>query len=212
MEIKREQGFENTYDYEFIEDNKTLEIKYAANLDLYMLLGDKTFIPDDKPYSIDFDITKGNYEIFRIFDTLYNEVITGDALGPYEENEFNLEDEEPREHSYFDDTYAYRLLVDENGVITWVSDEGQMEIEDSMKLYRLDEDTYRLTFIRNDKEYQFGFKSACHICIRICNSGSRYQPFNCAFMRMYQKIQKIDPMAHQIDLEEVLYVKKLKSN
>ena len=218
MEIKRQQGMESGFDYQLIDDNKTLDITYGGNLDLYMMLGDRTSIPDDKCYSIDFDITKENYEIYSIFDTLYKEVITGDVYGPVDEPEELEEDEEvenflPQEEHYFDtSSYQYHLLVDENQVITWVSDEGLMDSEDAFKFYKVDEDTYRLTFLRNDIKPEYGFKSASRIVVRICNSGSRYNPFNCPFMRMFQKLQNIDPAVHQINMEELLYVKRLKNN
>ena len=46
--------------------------------------------------------------------------------------------------------------------------------------------------------------------VRICNSGSRYLPFNSCFMDFYNKLQKIDPDYYQMHLEEYVYNKTYK--
>lgn len=48
--------------------------------------------------------------------------------------------------------------------------------------------------------------------IRFRNSGSRYEPFNMVFMRMFLQLQKVDDISdygHQIHIEEYLYKKSL---
>ena len=48
--------------------------------------------------------------------------------------------------------------------------------------------------------------------IRFRNSGSRYDPFNIVFMRMFLKLQQVDDIndfGHQIHIEEFLYQKRL---
>ena len=46
--------------------------------------------------------------------------------------------------------------------------------------------------------------------MRIRNSGSNYNPFNCIFMRMFQKLQEVDNDYHQIHFEELEYKRLLK--
>ena len=186
MEISRTMNTEGSFDYSFKEGKKTLKILYGGNLDLYFTLGNGESIPDDAEASIDFDITKENYEIYKLFDDLYNEVINGQAFDPEDE----VDDE--FEHS-FQETYQYSLLVDEDKTIHWISDDGPQELEDSVKFYKVDDDTYS-------------------IIVRFSNSGSSYEPFNCAFMRMYQKLQNVDPQYHQVHLVELDYAKRLKNN
>ena len=53
-------------------------------------------------------------------------------------------------------------------------------------------------------------KSSFNIVVRFRNSGSRYDPFNCVFMRFYQRLQEVDPNYHQVHIEELIYRKKLK--
>ena len=53
--------------------------------------------------------------------------------------------------------------------------------------------------------------SSSYIPIRFRNSGSFYNPFNVLFMRMHNKMKKIDDVndiGHQIHIEEYLYNKQ----
>lgn len=205
MEIRKiKNNHTNCYDFELIKDGKILQIFYAGNLDLYMKLGNGSILPENENISIYFDITKENYEIYSIFDSLYNDIIKGRIFDEEDPIYFEY-------NNYIDNTktYEYKKLVDENQNINWISDDGPAELEDMMSISYLDEDTYRLTFARNDKPMDIGFKSGLGITVRIRNSGSSYSPFNCIFMRMYKKLQEIDPNYHQIHLEEIKYAKKL---
>ena len=47
------------------------------------------------------------------------------------------------------------------------------------------------------------------VSIRFRNSGSRYNPFNIIFMKMFNKLQEYNPEYHQIHIEELEYQKKL---
>ena len=48
------------------------------------------------------------------------------------------------------------------------------------------------------------------ITIRFRNSGSRYDPFNIIFMRLYQGLCNLDYEYHQIHIEEYLQESKIK--
>ena len=213
MEIKRVKNSEGCYDYQLIDGSRKLDILFAGNLDLYMTLGSGKMIPDNTNVFINFDITKENYEIYSLFDAMYNEIVEGKVFIRDEADEF-IEDITGYKLDEFDykDTYAYKELVDEKGTIRWISDDGPRDVEDSVHIFRLNDDVIRLTFYRNDKPMDFGFKSCSKIVVRFRNSGSYYNPFNCVFMRMYQKLQDIDPMYHQIHMEELEYVKKMKKD
>ena len=66
------------------------------------------------------------------------------------------------------------------------------------------EDKYIITFHQGKED--FGFPT---YAIRFRNSGSRYEPYNLAFMNMYNSLSEYDPNYHQIHIEEYLYNKKL---
>ena len=152
-----------------------------------------------------FDITKEDYEIYSIFDSLYNDII---AARPFERDIYDEEIFKDDIKTDYKNTFQYRMLVDNYRTIRWVSDDGPYDEEDRLRIKRLDDDTYRLIFIRNDKPMDCGFKSHMGITVRFRNSGSRYSPFNVLFMKMYHELQDIDPEYHQIHIEEIEYLKK----
>ena len=199
MEIKKEKNSMNTYDFYFKDNNKTLIIMFARNLDLYMMLSDDIKIPYGESANKYFDITKENYEIFKLFEMLYNNIITG-----------NLFDQELKYDKDYTKSYEYSILVDSDKNINWISDDDSIDLADSVKIIKIDSDTYRLIFYRNSKSELVGLKHPYYISVRIRNSGSRYNLFNCPFMRMYNKLQEIDPDYHQIHMEEIKYLKKVK--
>ena len=199
MEIQKVKNGENSYDFWLKKDNKELKIMYGGTLDLYLSVSDGDFIPENKITSIDFDITKENYQVFQVFDKLYKNIIAGKPFGP----------DSDYKYGNYRDRWEYHTLVDKNKNITWISDDGPKELEDKFIFNKVDEDTYRFTFVRNDKPIDYGFKSITSISVRIRNSGSSYSPFNCAFMLMFQELQNLDPKYHQIHFEEIEYEKKL---
>lgn len=200
MEIKKYKNDSDSYDFELISGKKILRIFFGGTLDLYLSLSDGRKFDDSKNVSASFDITKEDYEIFILFDKLYNDIISGNVFGKR-----NVGKE-------IDDSIVnqYREVVDKNNDINWISDDGPRDIEDRFKLSQIDKDTYRITFYRNDKPKDFGFKSSSSISIRIRNSGSYYAPFNCIFMRMFNALQEINPDYHQIHIEEYQYQKRRK--
>ena len=55
------------------------------------------------------------------------------------------------------------------------------------------------------------FNSLGYISVRFRNSGSRYVPFNIAFMDMYNDMKEVDDVTdkgHQLHIEEYLYETK----
>ena len=191
--IKKKNENINAYDIILINDNKKLLIYFAGNQDLYMGIYNGQNI-GLKNISLDFDITKENYEIYCIFDNLYNDITKGYPFGFY--NNYKKDE-------------SYRNLIDENKNIIWISDEGPDEEADKMIISKIDDDTYRLTFVRNEIDTEFYMKCPDGISVRFRNSGSRYKPFNAVFMGMYQAFQNIDENYHQIHMEELIYTKKM---
>ncbi len=197
MEIRKKKNEEiKDYDIILIDDDKKLLIYFAGNQDLYMGIYNGQNI-GLKNISIDFDITKENYEIYCIFDNLYKEIIEGHPFGFYSNYDVD-----------YRNSGCYTNLVDKDKNIIWISDEGPDEEADKMIISKID-DMYRLTFIRNEIDNEFYMKCPDGICVRFRNSGSRYKPFNAAFMGMYQRFQNIDENYHQIHMEELIYTKKM---
>ena len=181
MKIEKIPNWDNTYDIKLTKDGKTLTILFSRVLDLYMIMEDGKRIPSRTSKIIDFDVNTSDNEVYKIFDKLYNDVIEGNIF------------ERKAKNGFIDSSLicGYNLLVDENKNITWVSDDGMFEEEDRMQISKL-YDSYCLTFIRNDKPLDSGFKSPTGIYVRLRTSGSRYDYFYIPFMRMYQTLQKVD--------------------
>ncbi len=203
MEIKKIKNYMNCYDYLFIDNNKTLKIFYAGNLDLYMTLSDGNIIDYEKDLNLYFDITKENYNVFELFDETYNYILEGKPFADYSYDEFDS-----FSNFNYKNTYQYQNLINNNNIV-WISDNGPRDCEDKLIINKYD-DFYRLNFIRNDKPLDFGFKSPFCISVRFRNSGSFYAPFNCVFMNMYNKLNNLDLENHQIHFEEIEYQKKYK--
>ena len=181
------------------EDNSTLAITFGGNGDLYWSIkSDKRSI--DKDSKMDsFIITKENYALYCLFEDLYNDI-----------KEINIfEDHENDKDKYRLSNYGnYHELFD-NNTITWYSDETAPEVANYLKIKK-ERDSFIINFYIQDyiEGYDRDFNSLYYIPIRFRNSGSRYYPFNVIFMRMYQKLKKIDDVhefGHQIHMEEYLY-------
>ena len=179
MEIEKIPNWScNGYDFKLVKDNKVLTILDARVLDLYFTIEDGEKIKYGESKKIDFDINIEDGEIYNLFDNLYNDIITGNIFGNSGSIDNSL-------------LFNYKRLVDENKNINWVSDDGLFDEEDMMTISKGD-DSYKLTFIRTEKRRTYGFKDPYSINIRLSNSGSRYEPFNIIFMRMYQSLHKLD--------------------
>ena len=98
--------------------------------------------------------------------------------------------------------YAYEKLF-QNDIIKWYSDDMPLENASSLEIKK-QEDIYSITFFQGKEEYDFPTYS-----VRFRNSGSRYHPYNFAFMSMYNALSEYDSNYHQIHIEEYLYNKKI---
>lgn len=217
MEIIKIKNNRYSYDFYLKEDDKELRISFGGNLDLYWSLTKKNInLKQIKPSELykeckkelkeTFTITKENYYIYTLFENLYNDI---------KECKLYTED------SYFDETISYKdrnkeyqntekyKYLFDGKIIKWHSDEEDYLIADRVSIEKID-DTYVLKFTRPElTEDKFSFRIIGNISIRFRNSGSRYDPFNIIFMRMFNKLQEYNPEYHQIHLEELSYQKKL---
>lgn len=211
---EKDEGY---YNIELTRD-KTLSIFYAGNLDLYFSLenfkNDPTFI-----------IGKDHYDIFCLFDNLYKSVIAADINGPLSEQEINeivFRSEDFREDYHealkeeiiyrkqyqknLKESNAYQDLV-QNRVIIWKSDDYPDEVAPFLKIEKED-NVYILKFdkpkIPNEyrNEADLILKDPRRITVRFRNSGSRYDPFNILFMKLYHRLCALDYECHQIHIEE----------
>lgn len=199
------------------EGDTLVKFSYEGNLDLYWTIYSKN---KEK----EFIITKENYAVYYLFETLYQDIeninlYDNDYVPIYLETEeekqeyleISKQQREREKELYRSQNYAhYNELFNPNTkTITWYSDETASEVANYLKIIKED-DIFRLEFHlqQNIKGYDEDFHSAYYTPIRFRNSGSRYDPFNVIFMKMYDELEKVQDSnreGHQIHIEEYLY-------
>lgn len=200
--IQTEKG----YTFIIATDEGIFSISFCGNLDLYFNYECDRSILDETPLK-KFTITKENYFLYSIFDTLYENVKNCNVH--YLDNTLSLDDEEifedrsqelNNELRRQEESNPRRLF--KNNKIEWHSDDYDYDETSILCIKKLEEEI-ELTFQKGRTDVM-----PETFAIRICNSGSRYQPFNVLFMHLYNKLIDYEPEYHQIHIEELLYEMK----
>lgn len=210
MVVRKQKNYMNTYDIVLEKDNKKIIMTFQGNLDLYIgIVSEKE---DDKP----FEITQENYVIYSMFEKLYNDIKNCQVYQVYprinSENESeeewqleSLDEEESRIKDMNEDLAKYRkydeMSVFKNDKVEWHCDDYPYDKAAILTIEKKD-DKFLVNVEDKDKNHFFNG-------VRIRNSGSRHQPYNMVFMRMFNELQEYDPNFHQIHLNEIEYQKKL---
>jgi len=217
MEIIKRKSELGTYDISIKNDNKKLSIIFGGNLDLYFILStdNREKYEDIINSKVDsFIITKENYFIYSVFEELINDIKDSKI---FIQNNFDNElfsnidflqndDYYQRRNEQLKKTWEYINLYDGEN-ITWYSDDELSDIANILKIYKNSDEDIVLEFIRQNIKDKRDINFISNN-IRIRNSGSRYNPYNIIFMRLYQKLTKYNVDYHQIHIEEHLYQKK----
>lgn len=206
------------------EGKKSLHIYFGGNGDLYWAISREG--EGDTDYNHDsFKITKENYGIYRLFEKMFFDIenlrIFGqdEPIPPYLETEEEIREylknqakriEKERErYRLFNRSNYNDLFNAQNGTVTWYSDETAAVLANYVRIKK-EKDAFILEF--NKQPYVDGYVEDFHsewdIPIRFSNSGSKYEPFNTVFMRMYNAMDGVDDVndeGHQIHIEEYLY-------
>lgn len=181
----------NSFGYDSFQTNfkeGKFIIAYENNLDLYWYFFPKDSIKNLKEsYSVIIDET--NPYLLEGLRNLYNAVISNK---PYQNNE--LADEELQNKEY--QGRLPKELLDGKDIV-WYSDDNPIEEASYVRIKKVDEDIFILTFNKSHSKLQMDTYS-----IRITNSGSRHAPFNFTFMGMYSYLRQVD--INQITIKEYL--------
>lgn len=180
VEFKNNYIDSNLKDVYIRQGGKTLKIFFGGNGDLYFdIFG--SFNYNEGIRTSSFCINSNTY-IYSYFNEFFNDVLNckiynNNDLEPFQtctnielNRKLKIED-------------ANSKLV-KNGVIEWYSDSIYDEKANLLKIEK-DNDKIIFTFFDNPDDPVFGFG------IRICNFGSKYDPFNICFMNLYNKFQKL---------------------
>lgn len=216
----------NTKDINLIDGDKKIIIFFGGTGDLYWVLRNSNCDKDLEYTFDDFVITKENYQLYYLFEKLFDDIKNINIFNrdidefPFyvETDEDKIEylkslEEEKESYRKYNMSHYKDLYDGENNTITWVSDETAYEVGNILRIKKIDEE-FILEFATQPyiEGYEREGSYIGSIGIRFRNSGSRYDPFNIIFMRMFQELQLIDDVNdnnHQIHIEEYLYSKKL---
>lgn len=208
----------------FEENNKFLRFTFGGNGDLYWTIHSKSD-NDEKT----FVITKENYKVYTLFEQLFSDIEninifdeenipfyieTEEEKYEYLKNRKKEIEREKNKYKLFNHSNYNELYDNNNKIITWYSDETAHKVANILKIKKV-EDIFKIEFHTQPyiNGYDKDFHSTNYIPIRFRNSGSSYDPFNIVFMRMYNKMNKLDDIndiGHQLHIEEYLYNKKKK--
>lgn len=208
---KLENGY---HQIELEGDTTTLSIFFGGNGDLYWNISSLREEVPSSPNEYEercFIITKENNEIFSLFSELYRKIEECDIYKVSQLEEELCFDEEEKNRLYeqkesmnrdlHDGTEYAHLFSDET--IVWHSDDAPYDSGNVLYISpSCNQEIFVIKIIKRDRDkYDFS--------IEISNSGSRYAPFNIAFMEHYNNLCAIEPNYCQIHIEEILYQKKL---
>lgn len=197
VEINKQLDEWDNYKFKIKTDKGTIEIDWGGDLDLYLRI-----IPDqNRNDSYVIDITKEKYFLYRLFDEVYDAIISCDPYKySYEDKIYNPFDKKTDSINY-DAIRSQEYLLNDD-IITWISDDGMKEDGARISIKKCD-DKYELTFKRGYSDGRLTYS------IRFRNSGSRYMPFNSTFGIMYDKLKYYDKdVDMQIHIEEYIYKQK----
>lgn len=187
LEFKNNPCFEEIKDVLIRDGKQLLKIFYGSNFDLYIdIFGDYS-IDENDCYSATFAIDH-DQELYKYFESLVDNIINCNIFdaGNNEPEKCNTEEQMNESLKI---KSVYNLLI-QDSIITWYSDNIYDEKANKLRIEKKDNKII-LTFIDNPDDPTFGFG------IRICNSGSKYEPFNLCFMNLFNQLQALNKNENQ---------------
>lgn len=163
-------------------DIDSFEILFGGNGDLCFnpVMNRMELYESNDP--ICFNISKEDGFLYDSFKKLYNKIC---EYSPYDYNDskFSISEVELiNDYKRRDSCRDYPLVHD--GIISWHSDEECCDTSSILNIYKLDDESLKLEFIKNKPEDEFYMTYG----IRFRNSGSTYNPFNLRFMELYNNL------------------------
>lgn len=189
VEFKDNNCFSGVKDVFIRDGNKLLKIFYGANEDLYFDIFGCRNKGENGLYTATFSI-KQHEEVYQYFEQLVKSIIGCEVFDMLDiELEFCNFDNDvtdgispvQKRNEELKTRQAYKELVHGDAII-WHSDNTYDESSNILQIEK-DCEEIRLIFIDNPDDPSFGFG------IRICNSGSKYDPFNICFMNLFNQLQ-----------------------
>ena len=209
------------------DDGKFLDISFQGNLDLYF-----SFSSLELEKNNFFLITKDNYQVWRVFDKLYNDLMECNIYKFTEKDreriwewafldDSDYHEELKKEENWVRKTnrnlkerYEYQSLVND-GTITWKSDDYVEDIAPFFTIKR-EEGNYIINLgipevkreLNFDEQWMLNDYRFNHLIkVRLRNSGSKYDPLNVVFMQAFNELMKLEER-EQIHIEEYMLTRE----
>lgn len=190
LELK-ESNFTNGQPVIYIRDeNESIKFLYGDNGDLYIDFFGKTWKDESNNRCGTFTIS--DESLLPLFSQLYDDIIQCsvfdvDSLSlsmcETEDEKSALKSNVQKRNENLKSGEHYKALVQGESIV-WHSDNRPIGKANSVKIERKDGHIV-LTFVSNPSD-DFGFS------VRICTSGSKYDPFEIPFLRLYNNLISLD--------------------
>lgn len=192
VEFKNSDCLNQAKDILIRDKQKLLKIFYGSNGDLYIDIFGERNINKNGNYTATFSIDQ-NQEIYQYFKSLIDDIIQCKVFD-VSDIEFEMCVTKEQKNKLLKSSQLYNEILKhgdvysrlvQNSTIIWYSDNIYDEKANILRIEKED-DKIILTFIDNPNDPTFGFG------IRICNSGSKYDPFNICFMNLFNQLQALN--------------------
>mgnify|MGYP004502433095 FL=1 len=200
IEFKNSNFFSKAKDIFIRDDKNTLKIFYGANGDLYLDIFGSRKVDENLLYTATLLVSEEE-EVYKYFETLIDDIINCNVLDTSEielqtcDNEIEKEkllNSVQSQNAAIKNSDTYKSLV-QTSTITWYSDNIYDERANILRITK-SANNITLNFTDNPDDPAFGFS------IRICNSGSKYDPFNICFMKLFNELQILSNKTNQMKL------------
>lgn len=187
VEFKNNNWLDKVKDILIRDEKKLLKIFYGSNFDLYIDIFGERIIDENGYYNATFSINQSQ-EVYQYFESLMDNIIKCKVFDA-SDIELGICDSNEQINELSKNSSVYNRLVQDSTII-WYSDNIYDEKANKLKIEKKD-DKIILTFTDNPNDPAFGFG------IRICNSGSKYTPFNLCFMNLFNQLQALNKKDEQ---------------
>ena len=142
----------------------------------------------------EFYITKENYFLYNLIDVVFMAI---KEEMPYLNCSYDVINRYMKFRPFGGETL---FIFDK---IEWHSDDSSYDKANVLSIFKYDEDTYKIEFMKNKGNNSSNFD------VRFRTNGSRYWPFNLVFFNMYNDLLEYNRDYHQVHYEEYLYNEKV---
>ena len=172
LELKKSYDANCREKFLFDTEEGSFIIYYGDDLSLYW----SCTLNDDMQNCYKYTVTKDNESIYKIFDELYDSVV---SKRPFK----HFNSDEPEKYYAYDDNGLI-----ENNAIEWHSDAFNYDAASVLKIEKDNETENLVVTFKKSKVVADEIGSFSTYSVKISTGLSRYDPYNASFIDMYNKL------------------------